>query len=184
VIGRRLVPRLVAAGFTVAGMTRSSSKAVVVRDLGAEPVVCDVYDPDALTTAVVAFRPDVVIHELTDLPDARNVLAAGIAANVRMRREGTRNLVTAARASGAARFLAQSVAWEPSGESRAAKAELERLVLGIGGVVLRYGRLYGDGTYYDDSLPPPPRVHVDEAAGRTAEALDAPAGIIVVADER
>jgi hypothetical protein len=55
-------------------------------------------------------------------------------------------------------------------------------VLGAGGVVLRYGRLYGPGTYYEDEKPDPPRVHVDEAARRTAAALDASSGIVEVTD--
>lgn len=69
-----------------------------------------------------------------------------------MRREGTRNLLAAANAAGASRFVAQSIAWQLSGEAGAAVAELERLVLAAGGVVLRYGRLYGPGTYYEVHL--------------------------------
>lgn len=68
VIGVRLVPLLVAAGHEVAGLTRSSGKAEALRALGAEPVVCDVFDADALRAAVVAFGPDLVLHELTDRP--------------------------------------------------------------------------------------------------------------------
>jgi nucleoside-diphosphate-sugar epimerase len=69
VIGTRLVPLLIKAGHTVAGMTRSPDKASVLRALGAEPVVCDVSDPAVLTTALAEFRPDVVFHQLTDLPE-------------------------------------------------------------------------------------------------------------------
>ncbi|HEY1366010.1 MAG TPA: NAD(P)H-binding protein [Gaiellaceae bacterium] len=180
VIGIRLLPLLVAAGHEVAGMTRSPEKAERLRALGAEPVVCDAYDADALREAVVAFAPDVVVNELTDLPD---VQAATNEANARMRREGAGNLLAAAQAAGATRYLAQSVAWKATGDSGAAVDELERAVLGAGGVVLRYGRLYGPGTYYEDERPDPPRVHVDEAARRTASALEAPSGIVEITDD-
>src|SRR5262252_8157059 len=113
VIGIRLVPLLVAAGHEVAGMTRSPEKAERLQALGAQPVVCDAYDADALREAVVAFAPDVVVNELTDLPD---VQAATNEANARMRREGAANLLAAAHAAGATRFVAQSVAWKPPGD--------------------------------------------------------------------
>jgi nucleoside-diphosphate-sugar epimerase len=183
VIGVRLVPLLVAAGHVVAGMTRSADKAPSLRALGAEAVVCDVYDADALREAVVAFAPDVVLHELTDLPDEERLIGELAAANVRMRREGTANLLAAARAAGARKILAQSIAWDVDGERRAAKDELERSVLAAGGVVLRYGRFYGPGTYYEHDPPPPPRVHVDDAARRTVELLDAEAGVVTVAED-
>ncbi len=182
VIGARLVPRLAAAGHEVAGMTRSLDKTELVRRLGATPVVCDVYDREALRDAVVSFAPDVVVHELTDLPDDASALGTD-GRNARIRREGTRNLLDAAQAAGARRFLAQSVAWELEGEAAAAKVELERLTLEAGGVVLRYGRLYGPETYYPDALPPPPRIHVDEAARRTVALLDAPSGVVDLVED-
>jgi nucleoside-diphosphate-sugar epimerase len=181
VIGTRLVPLLVAAGHDVAGVTRTPGKAELLRGLGATPVVCDVYDREALRGAVVSFAPDLVLHELTDLPDDESRIGSS-SGNARIRREGTRNLLDAARAAGARRFLAQSVAWELEGDGAAAKAELERLTLDAGGVVLRYGHLYGPGTYYPDVLPPAPRIHVDEAARRTVELLDAPSGVVEVAE--
>ena len=180
VIGVRLVPLLVAAGHEVAGMTRSPGKAGRLRDLGAEPVVCDVFDADALLDAVVAFEPEAVVNELTDLPDRP---ATTNDANARMRREGTRNLLAAAKAAAASRFVAQSVAWPLAGDAGAAVGELERLVLAAGGVVLRYGRLYGPDTYYEEGKPPPPRVHVDDAARRTLPALEADSGIVEVTDD-
>ena len=182
VIGRRLVPILVAAGHEVAGTTRSPAKCELLREAGATPVVCDVYDADALRDAVVAFSPDLLLHELTDLPDDASHIGDG-AANARIRREGTSNLLAAARAAGASRFVAQSVAWELEGEGGAAKAELERAVVECGGVVLRYGRFHGQGTYHPDDLPPPPHIHVDAAARRTVELLDAPSGIVEVVDD-
>src|SRR5690349_1329255 len=180
VIGLRLVPLLVAAGHEVAAMTRTPAKVEPLRGLGAEPVVCDAYDAAGLREAVVAFRADAVVNELTDLPDRPAATNEG---NARIRREGTRNLLAAAEAAGASRFLSQSVAWPLTGDGGAAVAELERLVLAAGGVVLRYGRLFGPGTYYEDEPPEPPRVHVDLAARRTASALDAPSGIVEITDD-
>jgi nucleoside-diphosphate-sugar epimerase len=179
VIGVRLVPLLVAAGHDVAGMTRSPEKIDLLRGLGATPVLCDVFDRDALIEAVVAFAPETIVNELTDLPDE---LASSNLANQRMRRVGTRNLLEAAEAVGVPRFLAQSVAWQLPRDAGHAVEELERAVLDAHGVVLRYGRLYGPGTYYPTSRPDPPRVHIDEAARRTFLALDAPSGVIEIAE--
>lgn len=174
VIGTHLIPLLVDAGHEVAGMTRSANKSEGLRALGATPVVCDVYDADALREAVVGFRPSVVIHQLTDLPDDPARMAEFRAANNRIRREGTRNLLAAARAADATRFIAQSVAWQTSGDGGAAVQEHEGAVLATGGVVVRYGQLYGPGTYHEIDKPEPPRVHVADAARRTLPALSAP----------
>ena len=183
VIGMRVVPLLVAAGHEVAAMTRSPDKADALRALGAEAVVCDVYDGEALRDAVVACRPDLVMHQLTDLPDAERHLAEAGSANVRMRREGTVNLLAAARASGARRLLVQSVAWQLAGDSAAAVADLEQATLGARGVVLRYGRFYGPGTWHEAELPEPPRISLDEAAHRTVAALGAPTGVIEIVED-
>jgi nucleoside-diphosphate-sugar epimerase len=182
VLGVRLVTLLVADGHTVAGLTRSPGKAASLRTLGAEPVVCDVFDATALQAAVVAFQPGVLLDELTDLPDDASLLPRYVAANARMRREGTRNLLDAARAAGITRFLAQSVAWKLAGEGGAALDEHERSVLAAGGVILRYGRLYGPGTYHEREPPSPPRIHVDEAARRTVAALDTPSGVLTIVE--
>lgn len=182
VIGVRLVPLLVAGGHPVAGMTRSPAKGGLVAELGAEPVVCDVYDADALVEAVVAYGPDLVMHQLTDLPDQLDQIPDYGPRNNRIRTEGTRNLLAAARAAGAGRFLAQSIAWTPPSGGEAV-AEHERLVLEFGGVVIRYGTFYGPGTYGGDREPPPPRIHVDEAARRTAELLDAPSGVVEIVED-
>ena len=96
VIGIRLLPLLVEDGHTVAGMTRSPQNIDRLRALGAEPVVCDVFDAVALTEAVTAFAADTVVHQLTDLPDRVDQLPDFAARNDRMRTEGTRNLVAAA----------------------------------------------------------------------------------------
>lgn len=80
-------------------------------------------------------------------------------------------------------FLAQSVAWRLPGNGGAAVEELERSVLEADGVVLRYGQLYGPGTYYEQAPPLPPRVHIDEAARRTLEALAAPSGVLEIVED-
>lgn len=184
VIGVRLVPLLVGAGHQVAGMTRSPGKESMLRELGAEPVVCDVFDADALGKAVTGFAPDAVYHQLTDLPDALAELAEFGARNDRIRTEGTRNLLAAAAAAETERFIAQSVSWEtPDPRRRAVIAGHERAVLAAGGVVIRYGTLWGPGTYYQAS-PPEPRIHVDDAASQSLPALAAPPGVTLVADDR
>jgi len=182
VIGVRLVPLLVAAGHEVAGLTRSPETVEALRRLGALPVVCDVFDRKALRAAVGDFGPDVIVSELTDLPDDRTQLQTYRSANDLMRREGTRNLLAAAAAATTPRFLAQSIAWHLSGERGAAVQEFERMVLEAGGVVLRYGRFYGPGTFYESELPESPRVSVDEAAKTTADLLEAESGVVTIAD--
>lgn len=183
VIGCRVVPLLVGEGHIVAGMTRTAAKADLIRSAGAEPVVCDVFDADALTAAVLAFRPDLILHELTDLPDDPAELPERASANARIRIEGTRNLLAAACASECTGFLAESIAWPlPPGEGADAVAELERAVLEFEGIVLRYGQLYGPGTYYSDSLPADPRVHIDTAARATVAAIGHSPGILVITD--
>jgi uncharacterized protein YbjT (DUF2867 family) len=182
VIGVRLVPLLVAAGHEVAGMTRSPDKASLLEELGAEPVVCDVFEVEALLEAVTAFRPNVVMHQLTDLPDDRARIGETTALNARIRREGTSNLLAAARAAGVPEFIAQSVAWHLSGDGGASIADHEGLVLASGGLVLRYGRFYGPGTYFERNLPEHPRVHVDDAARRTVAALGSEPGILTIVD--
>jgi uncharacterized protein YbjT (DUF2867 family) len=187
VIGLHLVPLLVADGHTVAGMTRSAGKADRLRELGAQPVVCDVFDRSGLTQAMTAFAPDLVIHQLTDLPDNAADIAAYGERNNRIRTEGTGNLLAAAESAGARRVVAQSISWElpaaaPGG--REATAAHERAVLRTGGIVVRYGQLFGPGTYYETSTPAPPRIHVQDAARQTMPALRAPGGLTIVVDDR
>jgi nucleoside-diphosphate-sugar epimerase len=185
VIGTRLIPLLVEDGHVVAGMTRSAGRASLVRDLGAEPVICDVYDLAALTTAMTGFRPDVVLHQLTDLPDDASDIRRLAGRNQRMRDEGTANLLAAAHAAGAARLIAQSISWEqPTEEAQTATGAFERTVLRDGGVIIRYGQFWGPGTYYPDTPPPRPRIHLDDAARQTVTALGAPPGLTLVADDR
>jgi nucleoside-diphosphate-sugar epimerase len=183
VIGSRVIPLLVAQGHVVAGMTRSPAKTAALQQLGAEPVVCDVYDSAALSRKLVRFAPDLVMHQLTDLPDDLKRLPLFMRRNNRIRTEGTRNLLDAAARAGAGRFIAQSIAFSAPGSGRAVKQH-ERMVLDAGGLVLRYGMLYGPGTFYE-SRPrmPSPRIHIDAAAQRTVELLDAPGPSVVVVSE-
>jgi uncharacterized protein YbjT (DUF2867 family) len=183
VIGLRLIPRLVQAGHVVGALTRSLSKTELLNHLGAEPILCDVFDQEVLIRAVRDFKPDVVLNELTDLPDDAAQISKFADRNARIRTEGNRNLIEAARRSGSAKILAQSVAWQlPDGPDAQAVAELERSVLAEGGVVLRYGRFYGPGTYNEQQPPEAPRVHIDRAAERTVQALGEPAGVVVIID--
>ena len=184
VIGSRLLPLLIDAGHTVGAMTRSAEKAGRLASMGAQPIICDVFDRSALTSAVRSFSPDLVLHELTDLPDDLENLPEESLLNARIRFEGTRNLLDAMEGLDQTKIVAQSVAWpmRPGPEADAV-ASLEEAVLAANGVVLRYGRFYGPGTYYEGELPPAPRVHLDIAAARTLEALDAPPGIMRVVDD-
>jgi nucleoside-diphosphate-sugar epimerase len=173
VLGRALVPRLVAAGHEVVGMTRSAAKQDLVRGLGARPVVADALDPDAVAQAVASAEPEVIVHQLTALSgdvDMRHIDRFFAATN-RLRTEATDHLLAAGHAVGARRFVAQSFAGWPAartggpvkGEDApfdpdppkqlrgmlAAIRHLEEAVIGadgLEGVVLRYGGFYGPGT--------------------------------------
>jgi nucleoside-diphosphate-sugar epimerase len=183
VIGRKLTPMLVGAGHTVAGTTRSAERAELVQELGAEPFVIDVYDAQGLRDVVVDWSPDLVVHQLTDLPDdAREIPKMG-KANARIREEGTANLIAAAQAAGADRFLAQSIAWTPAAGNESREA-LESQVLAYEGVgvVLRYGQFYGPGTYYEAEPPDPPAIEIGAAACRTTQLLTAERGTIEIID--
>ena len=182
VIGSRVVPLLVAAGHTVAGTTRSAERADSIRALGAEAVVVDVFDAAALRAAVVAFAPDVVMHQLTDLPDDARDIPNHPGANARMRRKGSRNLIDAATAAGASLVIAQSVAWTLQGDGAAAVEDLERMVLDVNGVVVRYGQFHGPGTYHVHTIPDAPYIHIDEAARRTLPALDLRAIVLTISE--
>src|SRR4051812_17783295 len=183
VIGQRLIPRLVEAGHVVGGMTRSAGKADSLARLGAEPILCDVFDRDALIQAVRDFNPDVILNELTDLPDDVEKIGDHAELNARIRTEGNQNVIEAARQSGSPKILAQTVAWQlPDGPDALAVAELERSVLAEGGVVLSYGQFYGPGTYNEQQIPAEPRVQIDRAADRTVELLDEPSGVVVITD--
>jgi uncharacterized protein YbjT (DUF2867 family) len=183
VIGQRLIPQLIEAGYVVGGMTRSPGKADLIAELGAEPIVCDVFDRDTLIKAIVDFQPDVILNQLTDLPDDVTRIPEHGELNARIRIEGTQNLIDAGRQCGSPKVLAQSVAWDLADPVDAESiGKLEELVLGEDGVVLRYGQFYGPGTYNEGEQPAEPRVSLDRAAAQTVEALNESALVITVID--
>jgi hypothetical protein len=182
VIGQQLIPLLVAQGHDVVGMTRSFDKQDELRGLGAVPLVCDVFDTSSLMKAFTDSRPEVVIDQLTDLPDDTSRIAEFGERNSRLRREGTKNLLAAAQSVSTARFLIQSVAWQLPGDGGSAVAEMERSVLEARGLVIRYGSFYGPGTYYENTIPEHPRIHITEAARRTLPAIDSASGILFITE--
>lgn len=176
-VGRKLVPALVAAGYEVTGTTRSAGKAEAVRAAGAEPVVLDPLDADAVAAAVAAARPEVVIHQLSALGGTeasfKHFDQQFAETNV-LRTKGLDPLLAAAQASGARRFIAQSfTGWSnprtggpvkteqdpldphPAAESRETLAAIRHLesavtgASGIEGLALRYGLFYGPGTGFE-----------------------------------
>ena len=207
-IGRRLVPLLLRAGHEVTGTTRSAATATELARAGVVPAVLDVFDAPALMAAVGAAKPAVVIHQLTDLPrqfdEAR--IAASYPKNARIRIEGTRNLIAAAQAAAARRFIVQSIAFayagggEPHPETDPLNladpvaavtvkgaADMEQQVLsasGLDGIALRYGLLYGPGTWREASSGQKPALHVDAAAHAALLALTrGAAGVYNIADD-
>jgi nucleoside-diphosphate-sugar epimerase len=172
-IGRRLVPRLVAQGHDVVGTTRSAHNRATIARMGAQPVVLDGLDAEAVMRAVVAARPEVVIHQMTSLAGPMDLkkFDQHFAMTNRLRTEGVDNLIRAARAAGARRLIAQSYSGmtnireggpvkteddpydpDPPQEMRASAAAFRHLEAvvpaaeGLEGLVLRYGPLYGPGT--------------------------------------
>jgi nucleoside-diphosphate-sugar epimerase len=207
VIGRRLARLLRQADHEVAGTTRTAAKAEALRAIGVTPVVVDVLDADAVAQAVAAVRPDIIIHQLTDLSSAPGTpgYPAAQEANRRLRIEGTANLMRAARRAGVGRAIAQSIAFiYAPGEGMRTEDDpldvnaegarqgtvqgivaLEREVLetpGIEGAVLRYGYLYGPDTWYE-APPKPPSVHVDAAAHAAWLAVRRGTGIYNIAED-
>ncbi len=204
VIGRRLVPLLLADGHEVVATTRSLDRAAALRSQGAHAVIMDAYDADTLLDAVTQARPDVVIHQLTDL--AGGFSESSLRANTRLRDVGTRNLVAASLAVGARRLVAQSAAWlyapgegdriesdplrdpadDPDDLVLPGVLSLEQQVLdapAIEGVVLRYGLLYGQGTGAEGPHAQP-SLHVDAAARAAALTVThGAAGVYNVVDD-
>ena len=171
-MGKQLVPRLNAAGHEVVGTTRSEGKQGALRDLGATPVVVDALDPDQVAEAVANAQPDVIVHELTSIAelDMRHFDRTFAMTN-RLRTEGTDHLLSAGRAVGVKRFVAQSyTGWpyartggpvkteddpldpSPANEMRESMAAIRHLETAVTeadwtvGIVLRYGGFYGPGT--------------------------------------
>jgi nucleoside-diphosphate-sugar epimerase len=211
-IGRQLLPMLIGAGYEVFGTTRNPGKTAQMEAMGVRPVLVDVFHRDSLIAAVGEAKPDVIIHQLTDLS------APDFAANDRLRIDGTRNLVDAAKAAGVRRMIAQSLAIvyshevEPATEQdpladdsptlrdtvkgvRSLEAAVEELPEGI---ILRYGLLYGPGTWYSRIGPfagavrhgeqPASNgvssfIHVEDAARAAMLAIDWPAGVVNIVDD-
>ena len=200
VIGQPLCKLLVADGWTVTGATRSADKADELSALGVKPAIVDVFDLEALVDTVATAAPEIVIHELTDLPDVADpaLMAAARERNNRIRDEGTRNLISASITAGASRLIAQSISFayamgpQPYSESAAIDPamtgviSLESQVLNNGafiGIVLRYGRLYGPGTWAA-SAPKDGPLHIDDAADATRRAVArGTAGVYNIAEE-
>jgi nucleoside-diphosphate-sugar epimerase len=212
-IGRQVIPALLAEGHDVVGLARGRDSADVVESLGATAVLGDVYDAATLTETVRTARPDVVMHQLTDLA------AGDRSANARLRTVGTRNLVDAAKAAGVRRMVAQSISWayepgvEPATEDTpldlASGPDRRGMVEGVANlenavqempewVLLRYGTLYGPETWYesgglmataarDGRLPATADissfVHVDDAARAAVAALHWPSGPVNICDD-
>ncbi len=227
VIGRRLLPALVEAGHEVTATTTSPERAALLRSLGATPSVLDALDAQAVMAAVQTAAPEVVMNQLTRLPQRYDPRRLGpwYERTGQLRVDGTRHLLAAARDVGAGRFIYQSIAFmyaltgpavvdedapvavdapEPFGSAVRATLEGERLILeaeGIAGVVLRYGQLYGPGTYYaaDGDFARQARqrrvpivgrgggvfsfLHVDDAASAAACAMTQGRGVYNVVDD-
>lgn len=197
VIGRSLIPLLKQAGHAITGTTRSEKGRVSLEKTGVEGVMVDVFDAAALEKAVMASSPDIVIHQLTDLASGIDPAAPEVGArrNAKLRRDGTANLVRAARAASVERFVAQSIGWayapkdvpfvetDPldtgAGGTRAITVSegvvpLETAVMAqsdFTGIVLRYGQLYGPGTWSPEPNGAAP-LHVDAAAYAAFLAID------------
>lgn len=205
-IGRRLSPLLLANGWRVVGTTRSTEKVPFLQQMGVEPALVDVYDAATLRQSMAQARPDVVIHQLTDLPYAleERKMTDALVRNARLRDEGTRNVVAAATNAGTQRLIAQSIAFiyaegptphqesDPLlpvthpvyGETVAGVMSLETQVLeaALEGVVLRYGLFYGPGTGFGSPIASG-SVHVDAAAKAAELAVShGKSGIYNIAD--
>ena len=207
-IGRRLGPLLIDSGYEVFGTTRSEGKAAELQLAAVTPIVVDVFDAAALSQAMATVRPEVVIHQLTDLPRVLDpgLRAEAVVRNARIRSEGTKNLVAAALEVGAGRLITQSIAWayapgpQPYSENDpldlgaegtrsvtvGGVATLERLTTTsppLEGIVLRYGQIYGPGTGSNEPTGSAP-LHVDAAAHAALLAIErAQPGIFNIAED-
>ncbi|GAA0609192.1 NAD(P)-dependent oxidoreductase [Kutzneria viridogrisea] len=208
VLGRRLIPLLVRDGHQVTALTRRSASSAVLRKLGANPLVANVFERDSVIALTRDARPDAVVHQLTDLS------GGDLRRNAELREVGTRNLVDAALAADVQRIVAQSIAWayvggelpateeesldldadEPRRTTVLGVAALESAVREVPGhVLLRYGLLYGPGTWftaggaYADRLRPNDDVtsfvHVDDAARAAVSALVWDPATLNIADD-
>ena len=188
VIGKSLCKMLVNDGWIVYGTTRSENKIEILKQIGVEPIIVDVYDEKKLEEVLGSIKPKIVFHQLTDLPAGLDPakMEEALESNARLREVGTKNLVNASIKAGVKKMIAQSIAfvYEPSesqhteesallnfedpvyGTTSKAVASLEEQVLTapFTGIVLRNGLLYGDGTGFDEPVDFVPPVHVEAAA--------------------
>ena len=195
-LGTPLLPLLVTGGHEVVATTRKAEAATGIEAAGARSSLVDLFDARTAAEAVVAFSPNVIVHLVTDLaiPEGETLTDERLAANAHVREVGTRNLVAGAVAAGVGRIVAASICWlyttgtEPHDEDdsidptdgsaptpiRRGVISLERQVLTdprFDGLVLRFGRLYGPGTWAE-TADTPPTVHVDDAARALAVAVE------------
>ena len=207
VIGRALCKMLVKDGWTVYGTTRSENKIEMLKQIGVEPVVVDVYDEKKLEEIINSINPKIVFHQLTDLPAGLDPakMQEALISNAKLREIGTRNLVNASIKAGVKKMIAQSIAfvYEPStlphteesallnfedpiyGSTSKAVASLEEEVLNAPfiGIVLRNGLLYGNGTGFDNPVDFVPPVHVEAAVHAAFLAINCTSnGIFNIAD--
>lgn len=196
VIGIRLCKMLVEAGWDVYGTTRSEKNVDLLKSIGVNPIVIDVYNADKLTELLTSIKPKIVYHQLTDLPDGLDPdkMQDALESNAKLRDVGTRNLVNASIKANVEKMIAQSIAfvYEPSdtshneesallnfddpvyGTTSKAVASLEEQVLNapFTGIVLRNGLLYGKDTGFDTPVDFVPPVHVDAATHASFLALN------------
>ena len=226
VIGRPLIRQLVAAGHVVVATTQSPAKVALLEQLGATAVVMDAFDGGAVRKAVIDAKPEAVMHQLTALPPKYDpTKPAFYEKTTRLRGETTEHLVQAARDAGAGRFIFQSICFmhefkgpmvldetapiqvdAPGHVGEATRATLRGEALatateGLTGVVLRYGQLYGPGTYFSPEGDFGRRarkrmlpivgdgggtfsfLHVEDAASAAATALEKGEGVYNIADD-
>ncbi|MFJ8455759.1 NAD-dependent epimerase/dehydratase family protein [Bacillus paramycoides] len=213
VIGRSLIPMLIKNGHTVYAMIRNESQIELMKKVGALPVIANVFNRNAVFSVLEEAKPDVVIHQLTSLS------SWNFEDNAKIRIEGTRNLVDAAKNVGVKKIISQSISWAyESGDKLATEtdpldfyapmprqvtingiAKLEETVSELPeAVILRYGTLYGPGTWYAENGVFANQVrnneiiatdgissfiHVEDAARAAMLALDWPSGIVNIVDD-
>ncbi|OMD42053.1 NAD(P)-dependent oxidoreductase [Paenibacillus odorifer] len=211
-IGRLLLPKLVEAGHEVVGLTHKEENRAIIEKCGAQAVIADVFNREAIFASIRTVQPEVVIHQLTSLSQ-RN-----FSDNSRIRIEGTRNIVDASLAIGVEQIIAQSISWayeageepateeipldlkasEPRKRTIEGICSLEKTVAEIPNhVILRYGMLYGQGTWYDTDGYMTEQIrqgrvtatdavvsflHVEDAANAAVLALNWPSGPVNIVD--
>jgi nucleoside-diphosphate-sugar epimerase len=230
-IGRRVIEMLLERDdedLVVTGLARDEESAKPLQEAGAGIALADAFDGEMMRGVFATAQPDVIVNQLTELPSRIDPERAPqqFADNDRIRIEGTRNLIVASRTWGCRRIVTQSIAFAyaaegdwvkdedaplerdappPWGSTVAAVVDMERQVMearGMDGVVLRYGTLYGPGTWYDsdggqiaesvragdvplvgDGRGRASFVHVEDAARATLAALDGPPGVYNIVDD-